>query len=292
MHKKKSPAKRGWFKALLVAAAVLLLLAVPKTSLYERSDGYFRETFLKTAATYAAIRGINAAVSVLKESQINVEPAGIGITLAAGQILDPLDDLTERISSLLVYSMLALGAQEVLLNAAGAYGFAAAALLLLFSLVGLSESEMLKRAGNAFFKGGVIAAALLFLMPSNLLLNNLFYENYLHPQIAQKQLRLAEYIAPAAETTEEPAVEVQKSGWINRVFEFMDMSHYTQRLKKSYEKYEKEFDELKKNLSDIISLLLELGYLYLGSAFFQLLLLPFVTVFILYRLYRTPLRFY
>ncbi len=275
--------------AVLFAFAMLLF---PKPSATEYAQsGYLDQTLLKTGATYAVIRGLNAAVSILKESEINIEPAGIGITLAAGQILDPLDDLTERISTLLVYSMFALGVQEMIWHTAASIGLAPVAVLLLLSLCGLAGAQRLRSLGNGLLKAALILLALYILMPATLYLNSLFYDRYLYPQIKLKETKLAGFIHPVNQTRA-PVSGVKEEGLIEKVLDLIGMSRHTQRLKTSYAEFERSFNELKKNLSDIISLLLELGYLYLGSTLLQILFLPFLSVFALYRLYKFPLKYY
>jgi hypothetical protein len=50
--------------------------------------------------TYATCRVINASVSIVKESSLQLEPAGVGISLAVGQALDPIDDMAAGPSEL------------------------------------------------------------------------------------------------------------------------------------------------------------------------------------------------
>jgi len=77
------------------------------------TDQYFINAITKAGAAYAACRVVNASVSILKESSIQLEPAGVGISLALGQALDPIDDMTERLSDVLVTAITALGVQKM-----------------------------------------------------------------------------------------------------------------------------------------------------------------------------------
>lgn len=67
-------------------------------------------------ATYIVIRGLNAGVSVIKESEFSLSPAGVGVSIAFGEILDPLDDATERVSSLILVSFISLGVQALMVD--------------------------------------------------------------------------------------------------------------------------------------------------------------------------------
>lgn len=278
----KSFPKNGPIKAAIVVAAALLLFLLPDPFV-GGEGGYFRKIFVKTGASYAAVRGINAVVSVFKESEINVEPAGIGVTIAAGEILDPLDDLTERISTLLVYSMLALGVQEVLLQVLGDVGPLPVALLLLLSLVGMAGAERAGRIGDALLKGAALLLALQLSLPATLYLNERFYEGVLSAKIERVQTTLQTLIPQGERTDLASAEEAIGPGSIWEVGD---------RIERFKRRYAAAYETLEKNLKAIVSHLLELGYLYLSGFLFQVVLLPVATLLLLYRLYRMPFRFY
>ena len=80
----------------------------------KQADNYFTNTSEKALVTYASVRIINASVSVIKDSDIEINPAGIGASISAGQLLDPIDDATERLSDLLVLSIASLGVQKLI----------------------------------------------------------------------------------------------------------------------------------------------------------------------------------
>ena len=99
---------------LLVAAVVLLMLPGLKLPyIDENTDTYFSDSMTKAGVAYGVCRVVNASVSAIKESQIQIEPAGLGVSLAAGQVLDPLDDMTERASDILVTAIVSLGIQKI-----------------------------------------------------------------------------------------------------------------------------------------------------------------------------------
>ncbi len=161
---------------ILMVAAILFF--IPGKLYVGQSENYFRDTLVKSGLMYASIRGTNAVVSVLKESEFNVEPGGLGVTLAVGELLDPLDDLTERISTILVYSIVALGTQEILLQAGELLDFKIISVLLILSLIGLSKNTILKIFGNGMLKLTFILLLLRFLLPANVYLNKLFYDGF------------------------------------------------------------------------------------------------------------------
>ncbi len=289
-----------WLKpaAVLLFATSLLFVSTRFERIEE--SGYTKQVLLKTAATYAAIRGVNALVSVFKESQINVEPAGIGMTLALGQVLDPLDDLTERISTLLVYSILALGLQELAAEFGGKWLLYLGAAAALLSLAGLTGGASFARFGNGALKLSLMAAALSLLMPLNLYLNDIFYNKALLPQIEMRQERLERLTSykkideiNSEITIEQMQKEDETSGLLDTLRRVPDNLFSSYRDTKRYLKeLQEEFERLKKSLDEIIEQLIEIGTLYLAGFVFQVLFLPLLTFFLLYKLYCLRVEFY
>jgi hypothetical protein len=177
-------------------AAVLLLLASAACyqlseqsfpQLDERAATYFVEVSQKTVVSYALVRSANAVVSVIQESELQLSPAGVGVNLAVGQILDPLNDLLERASSLLLIALLSTGVQRVMLELGSTTVLQAAAVLLLLCVPLL----LLGRVGTPAIQWLLRAAVLLMLLrvalPVSALLYDESYERLFAPQIEEAE---------------------------------------------------------------------------------------------------------
>lgn len=68
----------------------------------------------RALTTYAVARSLNGVISVAQGTEIAVQPVGVGVTITAGEILDPLNDLVERFSWLVLMASASLGIQLVL----------------------------------------------------------------------------------------------------------------------------------------------------------------------------------
>ncbi len=82
----------------------------------DKGEDYLSSALKKSAVTYASIRGLNAVVSILKDSSLYFSPAGIGVSIAVGEILDPIDDLTERASVVMLVSFVSLSSQKIIME--------------------------------------------------------------------------------------------------------------------------------------------------------------------------------
>jgi len=86
----------------------------------KKGDLYLDEAFERSIYTFAIVRGLNGVISVIQNTQVAISPAGVGVSLAAGEILDPVNDLLERFSWVMMLSTCSLGLQKVL-NEIGAW---------------------------------------------------------------------------------------------------------------------------------------------------------------------------
>jgi len=101
--------------ALWRSLASLLLIALITLSWTgtadERAQAGTSATLKRALATYAIARGLNGVISVAQGTEIAVAPVGIGLTITVGEILDPLNDLVERFSWLVLVACASLGTQ-------------------------------------------------------------------------------------------------------------------------------------------------------------------------------------
>ena len=82
----------------------------------EKSSRYLDEAFKRAIYTFAIVRGINGVISVIQNTHIAVSPAGVGVNVAVGEILDPVNDLVERFSWVMLVSTTSLGIQKIFMK--------------------------------------------------------------------------------------------------------------------------------------------------------------------------------
>ena len=131
-------------KALL-AICIAALVAVSSTRLLDDyTDEYTDEALKNAALTYAAARGLNAVVSMMQSSSVE---AGVGVvsgSVTIGELLDPLNDMIERFSTVMTWVLASLAAQKVLLLLASHKLF-----LYLVAVLGVSAVLLLYFGGPA-----------------------------------------------------------------------------------------------------------------------------------------------
>lgn len=98
---------------ITVAAAWLAPMDLPAT---RQVDAGLKRALL----SFATARALNAAISVAQGTELSVQPAGVGATFAPGQLLDPVNDMVEQFSTMMLAASVAFGVQKLLI-AIGSY---------------------------------------------------------------------------------------------------------------------------------------------------------------------------
>lgn len=113
-------------KRILWTALIALALAGALTGHIDRASEAQAENALKNAlVTFAVARTLNGVISVAQGTEVALEPGGVGVVLSVGEVLDPINDLIERFSAVMLVAASSLGLQALLLNITGWWGVSA-----------------------------------------------------------------------------------------------------------------------------------------------------------------------
>ena len=108
------------YRQIIVGIALLIMTICSWFAVFDAPSSKVVEEGLQRAfVSFATARALNAAISVGQGTEVAIQPMGVGVTLAPGQLLDPINDLVENFSSLMMAACIALGAQKVLINIGG-----------------------------------------------------------------------------------------------------------------------------------------------------------------------------
>ena len=109
------------------AAALLCAILVWKPVFIGAAEHYNAEVFGSAIRVYAVLRGINAALSVAKETEIGVGLVG-SITAQPAMVLDPIDETVARVSDLVFVLAATSGMLEIAVAPLAQLGAVAAAI--------------------------------------------------------------------------------------------------------------------------------------------------------------------
>ena len=95
------------FAVLIIAATALAWWP----SLDAHGNATVDAAFKRALVTWALARGLNGVLSVAQGTEVAIQPAGVGVNFTPGEILDPVNDLVERFSWIMMLATSSLGIQ-------------------------------------------------------------------------------------------------------------------------------------------------------------------------------------
>jgi hypothetical protein len=175
---------KQWLLSLL-----LLLVAVLSVTPFmdRRAAEDYEQLFQRAFVTFALARTINGVISVVQGTEVALQPAGIGVTLTPGEILDPVNDLVERFSWIMMGATISLGVQNVLLDVSAWWiiqGLVTAlAAWLLIRLWYPGQGSQLNRI--LFRRVLPLLLFIRFAVPVMLIANDMLYQEFLEHRFEQ-----------------------------------------------------------------------------------------------------------
>ena len=174
-------------KIIITILLTLLVTLSMLETLDTHSSVYLDNALKRSLATFAVARALNGLVSVVQGTEVNISPAGMGATFAPGQLLDPVNDMVERFSWVMLMSSVSIGAQEMMLHLGKTPLFKL--LFALFTLVLLLQLWLprlrLPWSLSLSMKAVLLLVLLRFSVPVLVMANEMVYDAVLAPQYEQ-----------------------------------------------------------------------------------------------------------
>ena len=244
------------FRRLAVTVAVLLLAALAGLgTVDETGKRYADEAFKRALVTFAVARTLNGVISVAQGTEVAVEPAGVGVNFTVGQILDPVNDLVERFSAVMLIATTSLGMQNVLLRISAWWGislFLALAAVAYLATVWV-PSDSVQRFGTAAVRILLVAAFMRFAVAVLIIGSNLVFNTFLAAEQAAATAALettsTEVQAIGAEA-EVPAVENQTL--MDRLGNMLDESLQSMNVRERLESFKERMSNASEHIINLI----------------------------------------
>lgn len=275
---KKVPSSSSRSKKLLLGSLTLLMAVLltlnflPQTQ--KISTQYVDDNFQRALATFAISKSLNAIISVAQGTEIAATPAGIGVNFAVGELLDPINDMVERFSWVMLMATLSLGIQKILIVVVST-----PLIEYLFLLLGIATLYRLYKPKKSYLstlvKLFVFLLILRFSMPLMALANQGVYDYF-----------LAEDFQKAALSLQQQQIDLDKTGAVQQ-----QSGSLWAKIKKIYQNT-KEALNIKKQLRDL-RLALDNTFnnlLHLMTIFvIQTILFPLLFLYLLIKLLKSSL---
>lgn len=259
-------------RLLLVGLLLAMVAAAWLRPLEEAADAQVDAGLKRALISFASARALNAAISLAQGTEIAVQPAGVGVNLSVGQVLDPLNDLVERFADLMLMASIAFGIQKVLLEI-GAHWAISAFLSLLAAVWALS---FLGRGRAPPWLSRLLLVLLLarFAVPLATIGSDAAFRHFMADDYAASQ-QVIEHTAGGAARLGPPA-SAESAGLIDRLRGWME----TQGAE-----WKARFEQLRQAVEQATTHIVKLMVIFV----MQTLLLPLLLVWGLYAVVRGAL---
>ena len=102
-------------KIFLTIIIVLLSLVSVSTYVDTAALSLHDTSFQRSLAAFGIAKALNAVISVFQGTELSFTPIGMGVNVSIGEILDPLNDLIERFSWVMLAATISLAIQKFFL---------------------------------------------------------------------------------------------------------------------------------------------------------------------------------
>lgn len=260
-----------------ISALAVLMLAVIYTGWLDNAARDYTEQGLKRVlVTYAVARGLNGLISVAQGTEVSIEPVGVGMTFTPGQILDPVNDLVEQFSWLVLASGVSLGIQRLLITMTTGAGFTLLVSIALLAAVAVQWwTDAPKSLRQIIMRMALLLLVLRLMVPAIALLNQSVYWYFLQPQYESSQAIL-----------EQSGVELQQQQAENLVATPPQQEAMLDKLKRVYQSasdavdVKSRLDKMKQTAAEMSERIVDLMVVFVV----QSLLFPLLFLWLAYRL--------
>jgi len=182
----------NYMKILLTVILVAAIGLIGSQALDEQGQHYTSESLKRSLVTFGVARSLNGVISVAQGTEIALQPAGVGVTFAPGQILDPLNDLVERFSWVMLMSSASIGIQKTLLIISAWPLFSGTSIVLALATVIALWTPVLQATPlrPILLKFTFVVIILRLAVPLISVANELIYQEFLAPQYQEATLQL------------------------------------------------------------------------------------------------------
>ena len=218
-------------RVLIVVLTCVMLLLSWTRSLDAPADAYIDGALKRTLVTFAIARALNGSISLLQDADISVSPVGVGVTVSPGELLDPINDLLEQFSSILLAASISLGVQKVLLSISGAVAVSAVLSIVLVTACVVGVSGRTARWRPHLLRLSALLLLLRFFVPAFALVSHAIDRQFLEPRYAEASAALDISRVDAAAATQQqptttapsPGISDRVAGWFRDAGETLDV---------------------------------------------------------------------
>ena len=220
-------------------------------------EKYTEQGLTRSLTAFGIAKGLNGLISVVQGTEVAVEPVGVGVILTPGQILDPVNDLIERFSWVMLICTTSLGIQAVLLNIFSSFYFSVvvSAILSLIVLFVWSDQLTSTTMKNTLYRFAMFLIILRFFIPLMAITNDVLYKAFLEQKytVSKDHLEQSETaLAELSRDNQQVNYGVTDKSWYQRLNISINEAIDSMDVNKRVEQLEQEAEDLSKHIINLI----------------------------------------
>ncbi|MCT7447342.1 hypothetical protein [Aliarcobacter skirrowii] len=262
-------------KISILILSIFIIFASSSVVVNESAKDVIDRSFNQALIVFGSAKALNAVISLAQGTEINLP----FVVVAIGEVLDPINDLVEQFSLIMLASLVSLGIQKILLNFVSNDFFNLTFIIsiIVFNIFLLLKFKNIESIKNMALKLTLILLFLRFSIPFVAYLNQYSYDYFIKPQYNIEQLN--ETILNTKDEISKinlESVEEKESGFFEKFRQKFDMTFY----EKKVDEYKDAVDSSSDNIVDLIIVFI-----------FQTILLPLFYLFVFYILLKKLFNF-
>lgn len=267
------------YKKILLSL-VFLSLAITAIDGWFDSKGveYTEATFKRALIAFGIAKGLNGVISVAQGTEVALQPAGIGVNFTPGQILDPVNDLIEQFSWIMLASTASIGVQKILLAISQWPFFSYSVIGLLFLAIISYWYQPLRHSSwrPLLFKTMLVFLFLRFSVPLIAITSEFTYAQFLSQQYAESTQELERTTEKITDVTsaDNPAITFSKDrSMVEKIKDMYGSAAAAIDINARIERYKQAAAEATEHVVNLIVVFI-----------FQTILFPLLFLYVIFRL--------
>jgi hypothetical protein len=238
-----------------------IIVSLALISFYGLIDHYGKkytdESFERALIAFGIAKGLNAAISVAQGTEIALEPAGVGLIFAPGQILDPVNDLIERFSWVMLACTTSLGIQGILLKifSSGAFSLIVSSALILLIIFIWRKDLVSKQVLQVMYRSVVFLIILRFFIPFMAISSEGLYRAFLESDFIESTDSLQNAktdVEQFNDQNREISETSQDKSWYEEITENLSNAMNSLNIKKRYAELQLAVEDVTIDLINLI----------------------------------------
>lgn len=169
---------RHWNRILVVTLSAIVITLAFGGRLDDKGRTIVDDSLKQAMVVFGTAKALNGVISLAQGTEVGPP----GVTIAVGEVLDPVNDLVERFSWIMLASITSLGIQTIFMNIVTGtlFNYLLLTMVIGYNLWLFYRFQRDEKARNLLFRFTVILIFLRFSVPLMAIANDLVYTHFVH----------------------------------------------------------------------------------------------------------------